>query len=278
MSKQKKVSDQNKPILIAIAILVLLIVLPIALSYSNFYPPFLDKKVIYLLDSVVADIPLLPKTPKQIVTKSLIRNQNLNSYSLTTNLFLGDRNVTLIKLTVNQAVENAGSVDTKSKLHLTGDLNILANGKVDIETVKLQNNLNFKIGNLPSGFGINTGSLNQGWYQVDLAAFQEGLSVNARNDQQIIDDVRNSFQKTQSSLVDNSIFSKVTSFKVVKLNNQNNYEIKFALSEDSLKNLPIVSALKLKNPVLTLLVNCSTYYLTKIDLSSEIVLGNQNSQ
>lgn len=267
MAKHKQEGSQNKIIILTILVLFAIFVLPLLLSYSNFYPPFLPKKAIYLLDSVVADIPLLPKTPKQVLTKALIRNETLNSYALNTKLNLEKGDNELISLNLNQAVENAGSENSKSNTKIVGEMNFLVLGKIDIETVKEQNIFNFKIKNLPVGLGtIN----NQNWNKLDLTSFQRGLSVNVRNDQQIIDDVRNTFGQIQNNLTSSSVFSKVVGFKTVKKENQKNYEVKIKLDKDSLKNIPVLSDLNLSNSTLLITVNSKSYYLTKLDLVGDI--------
>ncbi len=278
MAKQAKFSKQNKQILAGVIILVLIFVLPILLSYSGYYPPFVDKKVIYFLDSMVADIPLLPKTPKQVITKSLIRNQSLKNYQLVTDFNLETKKVKIAGLKIDQAVENAGSVDSKSSSKIEGEIVFLPNGKINIETIKLGKNLNFKIISVPENLGINVGKLSQKWYQINLANFQKDLGVTARNDQQIIDDVRGNFSKIQGNLIEKSVFSKVQSFKKVKINNKEFYEIKIALDEDYLKDLPVLGqGLKIKNPVLTLWIGKGNFILTKADLSGSLASQNENS-
>lgn len=274
MAKKKQTYTHNKPILIVTTILLLSIIFPIILSYSNFYPPFFDKKIIYFLDSVVVDIPFLPKTPKQVFTKSLIRNQNLQNYHLTSKLDLDSGKGTLLEFTATQAVEKAGSFETKTRAKIVGNINFIPGSQTEFETIKSQNELYFKITSLSRAIGINTDNLQKEWYKIDLDAFQKTLGVKARNDQQIIDDIRVEFQKVQAGLIDKSIFNKVKSFKKTKIAKHSFYEIKLVLDQNSFKKFPLLSELKIDKPILILWVNSESYYLTKLDLVGDVLSKN----
>lgn len=271
MTKKTHFQKQNRPIIISLIVLLILVVFPLVISYSNFYPFFVPKGALYLLDSFIAEIPLIPKTSKQVITRSLMHNRNLASYSLTTNISLDLKKTNLAKVKLVSDINSAGSLDSKSKNKITGIVNFLPDGQINIETTKIKNSLAFKITAVPASLGLNLDKLKNVWYEIDLKTFQEGLAVNTRNDQQIIDDVRNSFDKIQTTLTDQSIFSKVTSFKQIKLNNSFFWEIKFALGADSFKDVSLLPNLKMQKPVLTLWIDSSSFYLTKLDLSSELI-------
>ena len=145
MAKKKQTYPHNKPILIVIAILLLLIIFPIILSYSNFYPPFIDKKVIYFLDSVVVDIPFLPKTPKQVFTKSLFCNQNLQNYHLTSKLDLDSGKVKLLEFTAIQAVEKPDRLKQRQEPKLSEILILFQVVRQNLKRLNLRTNFISKL-------------------------------------------------------------------------------------------------------------------------------------
>lgn len=270
------VLGKDKSLIVATAVVIAIFVLPLLVSYSNFYPPLIPKSYIYLLDSVVADIPLLPKTPKQVVTKALLRNQSLQSYSLSTNLKVAtngsNQNLTAVDLKVNTAVENAAQLESKTQTNISGSINLFDNGQIDIASVKEANNYYLNVRQFPLVPGFELGNLDKIWYKIDMNDFQKGLSVSSRNDQQIVDDVRGQFANVQEGLIKKSLFSNVSEFKKIKQSGGEFYQIKFKLDESSFTGLALLSQnSKLTNPELTLWVNTDTYYLTKLNLTGTIV-------
>lgn len=273
---QKKHPQFSRDYISRIAIILVLLVffIPLILSYSNYYPPFLEKKYIYLLDSIVADIPLLPKTPKQVITKALFRNRNLTSYTMTTNIKLEtdkQDKFKLIDLTLDSKIENALAPTFKSKIMIHGEVNFFQNPKIAVTTVKDKSNYYLKVDQFPTLAEFNLAMLPEGWTKFDLSEFQKSLGVRVRNDQQIIDDVRAEFTKIQDSLVEKSIFSKVVSFKKTLLRGETFYVAKINLEATVLQKLPLLGEnLKLEKPILTLLINSKSLYLTEANLEGKI--------
>lgn len=274
MAKKDKQKNDNRLLIICTAVIVILFFVPILVSYTNFYPPFLSKKVIYVLDSIVADIPLLPKTPKQIMTKSLIRNQSLQSYKLSSSLSLKSKTFNLVDFSAEQKINQAGSYTALTSSKIKGNIYFLPGNKIDFETRKRGSTLYFKITKAPDLSGISQTTAI--WYKLNLMTFQDSLGIKARNDQEIIDDLRNGFQQVLSDSIDKSLFAKVESFKKVKVNKETFYEVKVPVNPESLKALPILGQSKTDKTKLTLFINEKSLFLTKMNLSGQIVSETKN--
>lgn len=259
---------------ITIFLVLIIFIIPVILSYSNYYPPFFDKKYIYILDSIVVDIPFLPKTPKQVITKSFFRNRNLSSYMMSTNIKLEidiKKKFRLVDLTLNNRIEKATSQTAKSKIVLNGEINFFRDPKIAFSTIKDRNNLYLKVDHFPRLIEFNLARLPKEWYKIDLNEFQKSLGVKVRNDQQIVDDVRSEFGKLQNDLVEKSIFSKVKSFKVINLKKEKFYQIKINLEDTNLQKLSFFGEnLKFDKPDLVLLISSKTYYLTGFEIKGKI--------
>lgn len=278
MKKTHKTTEKSRWVKTSTIGLVLVILLPLFLSYSNFYPPFIAKKYIYFLDSLVADIPFLPKTPKQIITKTLIQNRTLTNYAQTTTVLLESaesNKFKIVDLTIDNKIENSTSSQTKSQVDIHGKVNFFPNPEIDVKTIKDRDNFYLQVTKFPELTELNLGLLSKEWLKINLSEFQKGLGVKVRTDQQIIEDIQNQFGQIQSDLIDKSIFSKVTSSKIITEKNNQFYEIKINLEKTNLQKLPLIGDnAKFQKPVLRLLINTRTYFLTKLKLEGEI---NSNS-
>ena len=51
----------------------------IASSYTGFQPPLIPKNLIRMTDSALATVPFLPKTPKQVLTRSFVATDGAKS-------------------------------------------------------------------------------------------------------------------------------------------------------------------------------------------------------
>lgn len=281
--KQKRsIFTADKSLIIATLALIAIFFLPLLLSYTNFYPSVIPKSYIYFLDSVVADIPFLPKTPKQVVTKALLRNQSLKSYSLETSLQLftttAGKKTTEADIKVINSVADAASLSSKTKTQVFGNLGLFGIGLIDLATTKEANNFYINVKQFPPIPGFELGNIGAGWYKLDLEELQKGLSVSTRGDQQIVDDVRKQFGAIKEDLINKSLFSNVFKFNKVKQDGSEFYEVKFKLDENSFTNLPLISQdSKLTKPELTLWINTTSYFLTKLNLTGEISATQKSS-
>ncbi len=264
-----------KIILISITLLFAGLLL---LSYSNFYPPFVGKQYIFALDNFVGSIPFIPKTPKQIVTRSLYPDKKLSSYKAEGKVVLKGNSRDQISLVFSGKVNKAAQFGSESSQNVKGQVTGELRGEIDFQTVESNENFYFRtLGNL----GIEDFDptlLGQDWYQIDRDKFQASLGVEIKKDAEIAIDIAEQAKKLQNDVVGENIFSKLRESKIVNIKNQNYFQYKFTVSEKILNGANPLSGYSLKQPVLTLLINKKTFYLEKWQIDAEVVAKNNTGQ
>lgn len=266
----------SRSILVLFAILMLVFGL-LLLSYSNFYPPLLDKKYIFALDNLVASIPALPKTPKQIVTKSFYSNKKLNGYSAGGSVSLKGSGSNEISLSFVGKVNKAGLFGSSSLTDVKGKVVGQLNGAVDFQTIAKDDNFYFRtVGNLGL-VDFDPTLLGKDWYQLDLDKFQTSLGVQAKKDSEIISDVAISANKLQKDSVERNLFSKLIESKELKIDKEVYYQFKFSMDERLLNDLGILSGYEIDKPILKLLINKKSFFLELLEINSQVTPTGNDS-
>lgn len=269
-SKEKATNTKKlsikKIILILLAILVLIFGSLLVLSYANLYPSFIDRNFIYSLDSTVASIPLLPKTPKQIVTKALMTNQeNLKSYSVSLNGTVKVADTEILNLKTTGAIENPGFLTGRSSSQTDFESNLI--GKGSFATFEDGSTLSFKVNAAPALDGFDFSQVKKdSWYQVDLNTYEKNLGVNVRNDKGIITDVNSEFNKIRSQVGKNGSFPTVAQFKEIKKGAQSYYSVKLNLNNEKIGNTFLGANFDSKITSVSLLIAKNSFFITSYNL------------
>lgn len=278
--KSKKINKPNiqqklnKSAIFTLVIVLFLIGL-LFLSYSNFYPPLVDKKYIFTLDSFVSSIPFIPKTPKQIITRSFYSNKKLSSYNANSSITLKGKLSDEISLVFSGKVNKAAQFGSESSLGVKGKVTGSLSGEIDFQTVAKNESFYFRtVGNLGiEDFDPNL--LGKGWYQLDLDKFQTSLGVEAKKDTEIASDISEQAKKFEKDLIDGNIFSNLIDSKELRIDKERYNQFKFSIQEKTLNSVSLLNGYKLTNPSLTLLINKKTFYLEKLQINSEVVADNK---
>lgn len=263
MSKiDKSPKNQTKlKLLFVFPILFLLIVPLILISYFNLYPSFVSVQSQAKLDTIVASIPFIPKSPKQVLTKALVKNQTLTNYHSQLIVKITEEKRDLLVLNISGAIEKALARDSESKVKIVGKLSEPEVSEIDLETQHFRQDFYFKPVKPFQIAEVNFSQLKNQWYKVNLEKFQESLGLTAKNDPEILKDINEQFASSQEKLIKDNLFSKVSKFTKVKKDGQNFYEITFALKEKDSKDFLASLNLKAKSATLKLLINEKNFYL-----------------
>lgn len=244
--------------LVGFTILCLLI-----LSYLPFYPSFVPRSFVYGVDSLVASLPFLPKTAKQITTKALLQNTTLKSYSYSTDVKLSATNLPDLLVKAGGKVNKLGlfSSDYNMVLNLTG----LGKDQSKINFSSIENIFYFRLQEGGEVLGLNLNNLGNNWYEVDLENFQKSLGVTVRSDKEVAADIAGQFQ-TLLAQTPNDFFAKV------KLERSGqNYKLTRKLETGLVgKIFKSKESTALSKIELTALVNKNNFYLHRIVLKAKV--------
>jgi len=258
--------------LLVLGLFFLIISLVLALSYSNIYPSFIDKKIIFGLDSLVGSIPLLPKTPKQVITKSLFANKELNDYSSSGFVSLQSESGSNdnIKLSFKGHINKAGQFGSESSFQVLGSLSKGLSSEVNFETINKEGNFYFRTkGNLGIE-GFDPSLLGQSWYQINLDKFQESLRVNAKSDRGIINDISQELEKNVQELVKNNFFSKLRKANQIQKGQDYYFQYTFTLPESILQKIEFLKNYSIAKSSLVVEINKKTFFLEKIFFEADL--------
>ncbi len=281
-SKFKQETPQKKRntkvlLLITLAILIALglILAPVAFSYSNIL--LINPEITASNDDLIAQIPLLPKTPKQIIARAKKVNQSLNSYKNKTSLVLSAEKVKLVDILTDGAIKNANSDKTESSNHVKGQSLFPAPVNFEFQTVTQGTTLYFKVDKGIRLPGFDTTKLENGWYQIDLQEFQKDLKVATRTDVEITRDVKKELDRYLEELRAEGSFGKEASFSEITEQGKQFYQIKLKVTKEPLSKYFLGGGLQDKNSTLTILINKADFYLEKISLQSEKLSKDKKS-
>lgn len=257
--------------------IILFLVGLLILSYSNFYPPLVDKKYIFALDNFVGAIPLLPKTPKQIVTRSLYPNKKLSSYTARGSVSLKGNSTDEVSLTFNGEVNKAALFGSESSASVKGKVTGALSGEIDFQTIEKGENFYFRTAGNLGVEDFDPTLLGKDWYQLDLDKFQISLGVQAKKDADIAIDISEQTKQLEEDLIEGNIFPNLKESKELRIDKENYFQFKFSIQEKILNSASPLKGYRLKSPVLTILINKKTLYLEKLQINSEVIADNKSS-
>ena len=254
---------QSKKVTKVAAILILGVLLFGSLlcliSFSKSSPKFLDKRIVYFIDNLFAQIPFTPKTPRQILVRSTLVNKKLTSYKMNSDLKVGTEKIKFVDIQLEGAVLNPGTEKTQSQLEAKGHILYPISADFDFETFSSGHNIYFKVNkgvNLP---GFTTNNL-KSWHQFDSTKMEKDLKVNLRGEQDISNDINQELQTYLEQILKQDLKSKESS-----KDNKDYYEITAKLKGDYLTKIFFPGS-KDDESKITLLVEKGSYFLSELKL------------
>ena len=185
----------SKIMRLGVGILILMLLLTfsilIAASYTSFDLPLVSKGVQRKVDYLVASVPLVPKTPKQILTKAFEDSRNIKTAKETFSLLLQSGEEELVSVTIEAKLDTNDLDNIALEAQVEGKISQGGQeATVDIDLVEKGSNLFFKIDEVPTLPGYDLGSLSGKWYRIDLEKAGEEIGAQVLEDASIKSDVR----------------------------------------------------------------------------------------
>lgn len=264
---KKKIEKQKNKFKWVTAVVVavfLLSLVPTLITYSESSTKYLDKRVVYAVDSIFARLPLLPKTPRQILVRSAQVNRDLDSYKFSAVLTMDGGETKIADISSSGSVTAAASEESRSQVQIKGKTLLPIKADFDLETYTAGKTFFFKVNKGVSLADFNTENL-KGWYQLDLDSLQKNLKVDVRTEEEIIADMREQFNTyVDNELSKGSIGDRVKVKSLAK-DGKDYFELELVIGVDPITK-SIVGDKNSQGTKATVVIEKSTYYISELRL------------
>jgi hypothetical protein len=277
----------SKTMRLGVGILILMLLLTfsilIAASYTSFDLPLVSKGVQRKVDYLVASVPLVPKTPKQILTKAFEDSRNIKTAKETFSLLLQSGEEELVSVTIEAKLDTNDLDNVALEAQIEGKISQGSQeATVDIDLVEKGSNLFFKIDKIPTFPGYDLGSLSGKWYSIDLEKAGEEIGAQVLEDASIKSDVEEKIEEIFDTLDETNIFEKIKKLPDEEVVGRDSYHL-FYLAETSdlvkifQKLLPEASIDKneiekvLGDTKIDLWVDKKTYFINQVETSFKLI-------
>lgn len=280
-------SNLSKIMRLGIGILILMLLLTfsilIAASYTSFDLPLISKGVQRKVDYLVASVPLVPKTPKQILTKAFEDSRNIKTAKETFSLLLQSGEEELVSVTIEAKLDTNDLDNVAFEAQIEGKISQGSQeATVAIDLVEKGNNLFFKIDEVPTLPGYDLGSLSGKWYRIDLEKAGEEIDAQVLEDASIKSDVEEKIEEILNVLDETNIFGKIKKLPDGKVADRDNYHLSYLAETSDLvkifqKLLPEASIDKNEieksfgDTKIDLWVDKKTYFINQAETSFKLI-------
>ncbi len=253
----------------------------VAASYTGWKPPLIPKNTVRIVDSGLAAVPFIPKTPKQVLTRSFAISDKIKSGVQKFSLEISSsgssqprQNISVrlsVKAPFKVVNENTTNVEAETNLELdfAG-----TRSKYSANFVAIDKNVYFKLGDIP-GFK----KISNKWYRVDLEKIQKDLNVSTQGDEEAKEGLKEQTERLFDALDKHQIFKKIKRLSDEDVSGRTSYHYQLDLAKEELEailktysdgNAKVGEVEKVR---LDLWVDKSKFYLNKFGIEGSIVYG-----
>lgn len=223
----------NRRIKFGIAAVVLLLLLTFSIlvvaSYTSFDLPLVSKGVQRKVDYLIASVPAIPKTSKQILTKAFEDSRNIKTAKETFIFSLQSDNQELASMTIEARLDTSDMNNVALEAEIIGKLaQADQEAIVDLDLVEKSSDLFFKINKAPMLPGYDLDSLLGKWYRIDLEKVGEEIGAKILEDQDIKSDVEAKIEEVFDTLDETGIFKKIKKLPDEKIAGKDSYHLSYA--------------------------------------------------
>lgn len=220
----------KKKILILVLVILLIPAVLIISNYLEIRLPFISKSLDKKITVLVGSIPVIPKTPRQILYTAFYKNSKLDSYNAKISFNLKDQksNIELGKFDFQGFYQN-GDVKVYS---LNGKGAFLNQFLMNFETIEVGEDFYFKFTDPPNIFGLDFGNIPPEWYQIKVDQIEKESGVAGRSDTDIQKDIKKFFETSLNEKRRDQLLKKAK-----KQETKDSYLLSLDLGSTDLKNI-----------------------------------------
>lgn len=258
--KIKKISYKLKLVTGALVVLAVGLLVLVLITYSSGPTKILDKRIVYFVDNLFSQLPLVPKTSRQILVRASIVNKKLSSYKIESDFKLGNQKVNIVDIKTTGSIRNPGEENSQSSTKSVGKVLVPTPEDFDFETYNSGHSLFFKINN-----GVNLPEFDttaiKGWYELDLTKTAKDLKVDVRTEKEIVQDIS---KQLESYLIQEISENEITK-KEVNLEGKSYYQLETVLANNPLAQTFLPNAKEAESKLL-ILIEKNSFFISKLQL------------
>ena len=246
-------------------------------SYTGYQPPLIPKNFIRITDSALGSIPIIPKTPKQVLTNAIVSTEQVKSGNVrfimeVSSFGLATSDSLELKLTfdgvVDEVDQNISNFDFSASLDMkSGKQNV--NYTADL--VAVSNLLYFRFGEIDGNKEISNK-----WFKIDLKKVEKELGTTNTSEEDLEKQYKKQVRKFFETLEEKKIFQKIEQLGDDDIDGKSSYHYRLSLTEEEIIDLlgedfkDLESFINFDRSKIDIWVEKGTNYMNKFIIDYEI--------
>jgi hypothetical protein len=247
--KARKLPTRKIILAAILAFIFLGIIAPLTLvlaSYSGWDLPLVPKGVMRFVDNTIASAPLLPKTPKQILTRALFKTNEINTAYQKASFRVDYSGMTPSEsfeffFDMEGPFDATSPSNSKYKADVKGGYKL---GKekfnLDFAFIQIGNDLYFNLKKAPDIFklyGYDFSSVQNKWYKFDYRNLQGQLSTTSKSDEEVKKESEEQLTKLIEIIEERQLLKKFEMLPDEKVGDKDSYHLRSELDSKDIRNL-----------------------------------------
>ena len=229
------------PMMVGLTLILILLIIPtaslVAASYLSVNIPLVPKNLQRKVDSTIASIPLIPKTPKQIITRVFDNNERIRTSKESFLVSIKNNDQELGALRVTSQL-NANDLNKPSlAADIIGEYVVgLQKLKLSLSLTEIDKDLYFKISEIPALPGYNFSQIKGKWFAINLDTAGQEVGLSTRSDNDIYSDMRSKGEKI-SPILEDEIAKKMKKLPDEKISDSNSFHLQVSPGSQTLTKI-----------------------------------------
>jgi len=230
----------------AVALLVILFLAAgsvlVAASYLSVKVPLVGIGFQRKVDYLVASVPGIPKTTKQILTKAAQDSEKIETAKQNFELKIGSSTTSLGSLSIEARSDSMDLNNSSLEARIKGEFGAAPQVyELDLSLTQVAEDLYFKLDKTPDAlftpYGYDLSRIKGKWYQMDAGAMKESLSADTKSDEDIQEDIEEKTEEVFDFLDEGKLFQKFQKLPDEKIASRESYHLALTLDSATLAKI-----------------------------------------
>ena len=269
------------------AILVIILLVAggtlVAASYLSVKAPLVSVGFQRKVDYLIASVPGIPKTTKQILTKAAQDSEKITIAKQKIEFQMKSGDISLGTLSIESRVDNSDLNNPSLEARIRGEFGLASQVyDLDLSPTQIADDVYFKLDKLPGAllisYGYDLNKIKGKWYQINAKVVRESIGADIRSDEGIKEDIEEKTDEVFDLLDKEKLFQKFQRLPDEKIAGRDSY--RRALSPGSTTLAKIFRKLTdskveekeiaemIKNPKLDLWIDKKNFFVNKMEVTT----------
>lgn len=233
----------TKLLILGGAVLALLLIavgsVLVAASYLSEKAPLVSVDFQRKVDYLVASVPLVPKTNKQILTRAAQDSENIQSAKEKFELKIGSGAISLGSLSIEASSDSTDINNTSVEARVKGKFGIAPQVyELDLSLTQIADNLYFKLDKTPDAlftpYGYDPSKIRGKWYQIDTEVMRKSISADTKSNEDIQKEIEGKTEEFFDFLDEENLLQKFQRLPDEKIASRESYHLLLSLDKATL--------------------------------------------